>query len=97
MCLDTCVLIIDTCPDSKIKPMKLSITTFLLFLFVFCSAQQKNESFIFPYQQLHVHGPTVVELPDGDLLSAWFEGSGERWADDVAIMGARLKKGKWDV
>lgn len=27
------------------------------------------------------------------MLSAWFEGSGERWADDVAIMGSRLKSG----
>ena len=54
---------------------------------------QVNESIIFPYQELHVHGPSVVELPNGDLLSAWFEGTGERWADDVAIMGARLKKG----
>ncbi len=48
---------------------------------------------IFPYQAQHVHGPTVVSLPGGDLLAAWFQGSGERWADDVRIMGARLKKG----
>ncbi len=48
---------------------------------------------IFPLQGEHVHGPTVVELPNGDLLSAWFQGSGERWADDVRIMGSRLKKG----
>jgi predicted neuraminidase len=41
-----------------------------------------------------VHGSTVVELPNGDILAAWFQGSGERWADDVAIMGARLKAGK---
>lgn len=76
--------------------MRLPVTIFLLFLVLFCSAQQKEESLIFPYQQLHVHGPTIVELPSGDLLSAWFEGSGERWADDVAIMGARLKKGEID-
>jgi predicted neuraminidase len=77
--------------------MKIATTGVLLFLVLNCSAQEKAESFIFPYQELHVHGPTVVELPNGDLLSAWFEGSGERWADDVAIMGARLKKGntKW--
>ena len=24
----------------------------------------------------------------------WFQGSGERWADDVQIMGARLKSGE---
>jgi len=59
-----------------------------------CSAQNSTESYVFPFQKLHVHEPTIVELPSGDLLSAWFEGSGERWADDVAIMGARLKKDK---
>ncbi len=52
-----------------------------------------EESIIFPLQNEHVHGPTIVELPNGDLLSAWFQGSGERWADDVRIMGSRLKKG----
>ncbi|HEC03881.1 MAG TPA: hypothetical protein ENI81_10135, partial [Phycisphaerales bacterium] len=52
---------------------------------------------IFPLVNQHVHGSTVVELPNGDLLAAWFQGSGERWADDVAIMGARLRAGadKW--
>lgn len=49
---------------------------------------------IFPLVKEHVHGSTIVELPNGDLLAAWFQGSGERWADDVAIMGARLQKGK---
>ncbi len=42
---------------------------------------------------LHVHGASVVELPDGGLLACWFEGSGERWADDVGIRGARLRPG----
>jgi predicted neuraminidase len=52
---------------------------------------------IFPLVSQHVHGSTIVELPNGDLLAAWFQGSGERWADDVAIMGARLRAGeqKW--
>ena len=52
---------------------------------------------IFPLVKQHVHGSTIVELPNGDLLTAWFQGSGERWADDVAIMGARLRAGeqKW--
>ncbi len=48
---------------------------------------------IFPVQDDHVHGSTIVELPNGDLLAGWFQGSGERWADDVKIMGARKKKG----
>jgi predicted neuraminidase len=48
---------------------------------------------IFPLQDKHVHGSTIVEGPNGDLLAAWFYGSGERSADDVQIQGARLKKG----
>lgn len=52
---------------------------------------------VFPLQAQHVHGSSIVELPDGDLLLAWFQGSGERTADDVRIMGARKKKesGQW--
>lgn len=48
---------------------------------------------IFPPVREHTHGATVVELSNGDLLAAWFQGSGERWADDVRIMGARLHDG----
>jgi len=49
---------------------------------------------IFPLQKEHTHGSTLVELPNGDLLASWFQGHGERWADDVRIMGSRLLKGK---
>src|SRR5690554_7666545 len=80
------------------------IRLFLLFTFISCSSvfgQNKinipspiiHEELVFPYQQEHVHGSSLVELPNGDLLMAWFQGSGERTADDVRIMGARLKKG----
>lgn len=52
---------------------------------------------IFPGQEKHVHGSSIVALPSGDFLSVWFYGSGERSADDVKLMGARLRKGekKW--
>lgn len=52
----------------------------------------ENELLIFPLQGEHAHGSTLVELPNGDFLAAWFQGSGERTADDVRIMGARLRK-----
>uniref|UniRef100_UPI00359308DB exo-alpha-sialidase n=1 Tax=Persicitalea sp. TaxID=3100273 RepID=UPI00359308DB len=52
-----------------------------------------SENLIFPVQKDHTHGSSLVELPNGDQLAAWFQGSGERNADDVRIMGARLKKG----
>jgi len=49
---------------------------------------------VFPIQAEHAHGSTLVELPNGDLLVGWFQGSGERWADDARILGARKKKGE---
>lgn len=52
-----------------------------------------NSIAIFPPQDKHVHGSSLVELPNGDLLAAWFHGSGERTADDVLIQGARLNQG----
>ncbi|MEX2593734.1 MAG: exo-alpha-sialidase [Anditalea sp.] len=53
-----------------------------------------KEKLIFPLQEQHVHGSSMVSLPNGDFLVAWFQGSGERTADDVKIMGARLAKGE---
>ncbi len=48
---------------------------------------------IFAPQAEHAHGSSIVALPNGDLLAAWFQGSGERKADDVRILGARKSKG----
>ncbi|HEV2491990.1 MAG TPA: sialidase family protein [Terriglobia bacterium] len=40
------------------------------------------------------HASTLVELPDGDLLAAWF--GGKREGDpSVAIWGARRRQGTW--
>ncbi len=52
-----------------------------------------REEVIFPLQTEHTHGSSIVALPNGDLLTAWFQGNGERTADNVRIMGSRLKKG----
>ncbi len=68
---------------------------FLLFFIVFTVSAQKKifrETYIFPFQEKHVHSSSIIELPNGDLLACWFEGSGERNANDVQIMGSRLKK-----
>ncbi|MEY4611119.1 MAG: hypothetical protein RL246_1438 [Bacteroidota bacterium] len=56
-----------------------------------------SSTLIFPGQEKHVHGSSLVALTNGDFLSVWFYGSGERTADDVKLMGARLRKGekKW--
>jgi len=48
---------------------------------------------IFPPVDKHVHASSIIECPNRDLLTCWFHGSGERWADDVVIRGSRLKKG----
>jgi len=62
-----------------------------------CLAQSpalEKSMLIFPLQDKHVHGSSLVQLPNGDVLAVWFQGSGERTADDVKLMGARLEKSK---
>jgi hypothetical protein len=84
-----------------IKKLNLTLLSFL-FILAGCSLFEKeNKNLvstqadsltlenIFPLQQQHCHGSTIVELPNKDLLVAWFQGSGERTADDVAIRGSR--------
>ena len=75
-------------------------TVFILFTAFSGMTQSRNakkaivsEEYIFPFQNEHTHGSSIVILANGDLLSAWFQGNGERSADDVRVMGARLKKG----
>jgi predicted neuraminidase len=48
---------------------------------------------VFPLHPKHNHAPGIVECPNGDLLVSWYRGSGERQADDVAVYGARQRKG----
>lgn len=48
---------------------------------------------VFPLHAQHNHAPGIVECPNGDLLVSWYRGSGERRADDVAVYGARRRKG----
>jgi predicted neuraminidase len=63
-------------------------------LFVMPPAQAAPQSqLIFSPHPKHNHGSCIVELPNGDLLACWYRGSGERTADDVAVMGARLRRG----
>lgn len=65
---------------------------------VAASSAAANEPFleselIFPLEHWHNHGSCIVEAPNGDLLVCWFNGSGERTADDVKIEGARRRAG----
>ncbi len=77
------------------------LTLLFLIISIVASGQQKDsynaiieKEFIFPPQAEHAHGSSIVALPNGDFLACWFQGSGERTADDVRIMGSRLGKGK---
>lgn len=77
-----------------------TITSILLAILLSSNIFAQNETInqlLFPLQEQHVHSSSIVELPNGDLLSCWFQGSGERTANDVVVNGARLKKGetKW--
>jgi predicted neuraminidase len=78
--------------------MKFKLSFLFLFLSIHIAQAQTSpvlqQTIIFPQQEKHVHGSSIVSLPNGDFLVAWFQGSGERSADDVKIMGARLKKGE---
>ncbi len=58
------------------------------------AAPEYREELIFPLNPQHNHAPGVVECPNGDLLVSWYRGSGERSADDVAVLGSRLRTGE---
>jgi predicted neuraminidase len=83
--------------------MKSLLYFFLLFISWQLAQGQSSpvvsQSIIFPLQEKHAHGSSLVSLPNGDFLAVWFFGSGERSADDVRIMGSRLKKGSksWET
>lgn len=73
--------------------MKKLLLVWLTVLTAAGAAGALEQQFIFPLQDKHVHASSIVETPGGDLLAAWFHGSGERTADDVRIQGARLRNG----
>ncbi|MBC8182043.1 exo-alpha-sialidase [candidate division KSB1 bacterium] len=76
--------------------MRNYLITLFLFVSIFTQVNAQSnykDAPIFPLQNKHVHGSSIVECPNGDLLACWFHGSGERTSDDVLIQGARLKKG----
>jgi len=61
------------------------------------NAQLFEQALLFPQEKWHNHSASIVELPGGDLLVAWYHGSGEGQADDVCILGMRKRQGdqKW--
>lgn len=73
--------------------------------FLFCMALAAADApvheaeFIFPVNDKHNHGSSVVQAPNGDLLACWFHGSGERQSDDVMVQGSRRRAGSdtWEA
>lgn len=57
------------------------------------STDSIESQWIFPLDADHNHAPGIVEFANGDLLVSWYRGSGERRADDVAVMGAWKRAG----
>lgn len=80
-------------------PTSFHVGAFLVLILLQSSARaaadepEYTESFVFPLRSEHNHAPGIVECPNGDILVSWYRGSGERKADDVAVYGARLRKG----
>ena len=72
----------------------LFVFALLLCARVVTAAPEYREELIFPLNPKHNHAPGIVECSDGQLLVSWYRGSGERSADDVSVLGSRLKKGK---
>ena len=52
-----------------------------------------SSAFVFPFNSQHNHAPGIAELANGELIVSWYRGSGERSADDVAVLGSRRKAG----
>ena len=75
-----------------------SVPSLILSLFLAVYSIWAEEPFfradlIFPLDKWHNHGSSIVELPSGELLVAWYRGSGEHDVNDVKVMGARKAQG----
>lgn len=78
----------------KMKSTLIALGTILLGVLSAQGEPFYGSQLIEPLNDRHNHGSSVVELPNGDVLVCWYKGSGERTADDVRIVGARLRKGE---
>src|SRR5882724_8725528 len=80
-----------------IRPMRQTPLLMLACAAVsFAASPEFKTEQIFAPEAIHNHSSSVVELANGDLMVCWYNGSGERQADDVKIEGARLRKGSKD-
>lgn len=80
------------------------LTTFILAWFTLAQATLSDEEPFFASQMIFEgtkrypssHASTITELPDGNLLAAWYAGAAEK-AKDVVILGSKfdMKTKKW--
>ena len=76
--------------------MKQAVLLTLLMMFALAFSNPIfNVEEVFPLVKEHVHAPSIIQLPNGDLFVVWFQGTDERKGDDVRIMGAKKIDGKW--
>ncbi len=73
---------------SSSRSFSLSSLALWAFAWAIPAGAQLHQELVQPLDALHDHGSSIVLTEDGGLFVAWFRGSGERKADDVAIYGA---------
>lgn len=73
-------------------PLFRLLPALLLVVVLTFAAPRFDAQFIFPLEHWHNHSSSVVELPGGDLFVVWYNGSGERTADDVKLEGSRWSR-----
>ncbi len=78
--------------DFNLRNVFLFALFFVAAIQAYCEPYFKSE-LIFPLENWHNHASSIVECPNGNLLTVWFHGSGERRSDDVVIHGAKKVPG----
>jgi len=74
----------------------LASTAIIAGTFISADAQEVpvfDSEFVCDPHPQHNHSSSITEAPNGDLIVTWYRGSGERWVDDVKIMGSRKPLG----
>ncbi len=92
----------------KIESKLFLYSTFLIIFILFCFnikmeaqpmpyVEKKGESSILPISISRMcHASTIVELSNGDIIAAWFQGSYEG-ANDVKIWGSFFHENQWSA
>jgi predicted neuraminidase len=86
----------------SLVPSRVAAVAFIFVTGLMCGTASADEApfhtaeLLFAPEHWHHHGSCIVECPNGDLLVCWYQGSGERRADDVVIQGARRRRGERD-